>query len=356
MKARIEIFRKVLEKNKLKGIFLTSYENKFYIGGLRDESDDTYILVTKYNVYLFVDGRYYERALKETTDIKVVLFSRDFYQKVKEILELEEIKEIGFEDKNMRVALYNNLINNVGVKMTPVDLTNIRAVKDELELFYLRKAVSIVDDTFKAIKKFIKPGMRETEIKNFVEATMKDLRAECPSFDTIVVSGKNGSMPHGVATNKRVAEGDFITIDFGARFKGYCSDITRTVVVGKVKNKKMKEIYEVVLQANLEAIKVVKPGIKAKEVDKAARDYIISKGYGEYFTHSTGHGIGVLIHDELGVHPSSEIILEENMVFTIEPGIYVPGLGGVRIEDDILVTESGCEVLTKSNKKLTIIK
>ncbi|MBE6124623.1 MAG: aminopeptidase P family protein [Erysipelotrichaceae bacterium] len=356
MKERVEKFRRVLEKNNLKGIFLTSYENKYYVGGLRDESDDTYVLLTKYNVYLFVDARYYERAIKETEDVKVVLFTRNFYEKIKEVLELEEIKEIGFEDKNMRVFLYNNLLKNVGVKLTPVDLTNVRAVKDAIELFYLRKAVSIVDSTFKQIKKYVKPGLKEIEIKDFVESTMKKLGAECPSFDTIVVSGKNGSMPHGIATNKRVTAGDFITIDFGAKYKGYCSDITRTIVLDKVKNKQMKEIYDVVLNANLAAIKAVKPGIKIGEVDKAARDYITSKGYGEYFTHSTGHGIGLLIHDELGVYLTSEVIIEENMVFTIEPGIYVPGLGGVRIEDDILVTKNGCEILTKSSKKLTIIK
>lgn len=356
MKGRITRYREILKQQNLKGAFLTSMENKFYLTGFRDDTDDTYVILTNYNVYLFVDARYYERALKETKDIKVVLFARDFYQKVKEVLKNEEIKELGFEDHNMRVNLYNSLITQTGIKMKPINLVNARAVKDEMELLYIKKAVSIVDQTFKEILKYVKAGLKEIEIKEFVDNTMRRLGAECPSFETIVVSGKNGSMPHGVATNKKVAEGDFITIDFGAKYKGYCSDITRTIVVGKVKNKKMKEIYDTVLQANLEAIKVVKPGIKAKEVDKAARDYIASNGYGEYFTHSTGHGIGLLIHDELGIYLTSETVLEENMVFTIEPGIYVPSLGGVRIEDDVVVTSEGCEVLTKSKKNLIIVK
>ena len=356
MKERIERFLARLKKQKLNGVFLTSMENKYYITGFYDNAGDTYALLTRCNVYLFVDARYYERAKKECPDVNVVLFAGDLFERIKEVLDKEELKEVGIEDFNMTVALYNAITSRIGVKLTPVNLTNVRAVKDAMELFYIKKAVSIVDAAFKDIKKFIKVGMKEVEVRDFVDETMKKYGASAPSFETIVVSGKKGSMPHGTPGNKRIENGDFVTIDFGAFYHGYASDMTRTIVMGKPKDKRMKEIYEIVREANEAGIAAVKPGVKACEVDKAARDVIEKAGYGKYFTHSTGHGIGILIHDELGVYPRSEIILEEGMVFTVEPGIYVPGVGGVRIEDDVLVTEDGVEVLTKSHKKLISIK
>lgn len=356
MKDRVERVLNRLKSQKLKGVFLTSFENKYYVSGFYDNSGDTFVLLTRFNTYLFVDARYYERAKKECPDVKVVLFAGDLFERIKEILEEEELTEIGFEANNMTVALFDALSSKTGVKLTKVNLTNVRAVKDAMELFYIKKAVSIVDSAFKDIKKYVKVGMREIDVAEFVDATMKKYGASSPSFETIVVSGKKGSMPHGVPGNKKIEAGDFVTIDFGAFYHGYASDMTRTIVMGKPKHKEMKEIYEIVRVANEAGIAAVRPGIKASEVDKAARDVIERAGYGKYFTHSTGHGIGVLIHDELPVYPKSDVVLEEGMVFTVEPGIYVPGLGGVRIEDDVLVTENGVEVLTKSPKKLISIK
>lgn len=354
MKERINKFVKHMEAQGFDAAFLTSRENKFYITGFNDE--DGYALVTRYNVYLFVDARYYERVQKECPDIKAVLVNRNLFETINETLTLEEIKTLGIEENNMTVSFYKKLLEKVSCKVENINLMNIRAVKDEMELLYIRKAVRIVDQTFKQVCKYIQPGMTELEVKKFINDTMVSLGADKESFDTMVLSGKKGSMPHGVASNKKIEVGDFVTMDYGAFYKGYASDITRTIVVGKVKDAKLKDAYDAVLNANLVAIEAAKPGMKAKELDKVARDYLESRGYGEYFTHSLGHGIGVLVHDELGIHTYSETVLEKNMVFTIEPGVYIPGLGGIRVEDDVVITDDGCEVLTKSKKNLTIIK
>ena len=338
----------------LDGAFLTSRENKFYITDFNDE--DGYALVTRYNVYLFVDARYYERVQKECPDVKAVLIERNLFETINETLKLEEIENLGIEESNMTVSFYKKLLDKVECEVKGINLTNIRAIKDEMELLYIRRAVNIADQTFKKVCKFIQPGMTELEVKKFINDTMISLGADKESFDTMVLSGKKGSMPHGVASNKKIEVGDFVTMDYGAFYKGYASDITRTVVVGKVKDSKLKDVYDAVLNANLKAIEAAKPGMLAKDLDKVARDYLESRGYGKYFTHSLGHGIGVLIHDELGIHTYSDVVLKKNMVFTIEPGVYIPGLGGIRIEDDIVLTEDGCEVLTKSKKNLTIIK
>lgn len=354
MKQRTINFVKKMEGQGFDGVFLTSKENKFYITNFNDE--DGYALVTRYNVYLFVDARYYERCVKECPEVKVVLLERNYFEKFKEIIELEEIKRLGIEGNNMTVSFYNKLIQTLKCKVDSINLSNVRAVKDEMELLYIRKAVSIVDQTYKKVCKYIQPGMTELEVKRFINDTMLSLGADKESFDTMVLSGKKGSMPHGVPSNKKIEVGDFVTMDYGAFYKGYASDITRTIVMGKVKDKRLKDMYDAVLNANLKAIEAAKPGMLAKDLDKVARDYLYERGYGEYFTHSLGHGLGVLIHDELGLHANSDVVLEKNMVFTIEPGVYIPNLGGIRIEDDVVLTDDGCEVLTKSKKKLTIIE
>ena len=355
MVERINRFVKHMVDQGFDGAFLTSRENKYYITGFNDE--DGYALVTRYNVYLFVDARYYERVQKECPDVKVVLVERNLFDTIANAIELEEIKNLGIEEGNMTVSFYKKLTSKVECKVDGINLLNIRAVKDEMELLYIRKAVSIADQTFKQVCKFIKPGMTELEVKKFINDTMISLGAEKESFDTMVLSGKKGSMPHGVASKKKIESGDFVTMDYGAFYKGYASDITRTIVVGpKVNNPKLKDVYDAVLNANIKAIEAAKPGMLAKDLDKVARDYLESRGYGKYFTHSLGHGIGVLIHDELGIHAYSDVKLEKNMVFTIEPGVYIPGVGGIRIEDDVVITETGCEVLTKSKKTLTFVK
>ena len=235
--------------------------------------------------------------------------------------------------------------------MMSLNIESLKNIKDEDEIARIKKACVIADKCYKHILKFVKVGMKEIEVRNEMLRFMLEQGATKESFDIVVASGERGAMPHGVASKKKIKNGDFVTLDFGCVNDFYCSDITRTFVMGDP-GKEMKHIYDVVAEAQLKGLEVIKPGIKAKDVDFACRDFIEKMGYGDYFNHSTGHGLGILVHDCLSISPRSETILKEGMVFTVEPGIYIEGLGGVRIEDDVVVTSDGCEILTKASKKL----
>ena len=221
-------------------------------------------------------------------------------------------------------------------------LKELRQIKSEEELDNLRQAEHIGDMAFGKILDFIKPGLTELEIRAELEYYMMKLGAEGTSFDTIVASGLHSSMPHAIPSEKKIENGDFITMDFGCRYHGYCSDMTRTIVVGKA-NEKQKEIYQLVLKANRVTESLLHAGMVCKEVDKIARDIITDAGYGEYFGHGLGHSVGLEIH---------ESVLKSNMLMTVEPGVYVPGFGGVRIEDMVIIRQDGIENLAHSNKEL----
>ena len=233
-------------------------------------------------------------------------------------------------------------------------IEKLRMIKTDDEIRTIRRAAEIADEAFSHILTFIKPGVTELEVSNELEFFMRRLGASESSFDTIVASGKRSALPHGVATGKTIENGDMVTLDFGALYDGYVSDITRTVAVGEP-TEELKKIYHIVLEAQMRACSALKPGMTGKEADAVARDYIKDHGYGEAFGHSTGHGIGLEVHEGPGLSFRSDTVLKPGMVVTVEPGIYVPGLGGVRIEDDVLITEDGCELLTSSPKELIIL-
>lgn len=227
----------------------------------------------------------------------------------------------------------------------------IRRIKTPEELECLAKAEAVGDAAFADILKILKPGMTELDTAAELEYSMKKHGAQGFSFDTIIASGLNSSMPHAVPGTRRLENGDFVTMDFGCVIDGYCSDMTRTVVLGKA-GEKQKEIYNTVLRAQTEALAVLKAGMKGSEVDAAARNIIRDAGYGEYFGHGLGHSVGLYIHEEPRLSPTDDTVLEENMIETVEPGIYVPGFGGVRIEDMVVVTADGCRNLAHSPKEL----
>lgn len=242
-----------------------------------------------------------------------------------------------------------------GVTLTGLGdcLTRARMYKDAQEAETMRQAVAIVDETLDMLKTAIRPGMSETEIKMMMLAHMSQY--EGFSIDEIIIlalGGENSANPHGASGSYVLREGDVLLLDFCAYYRHYWSDITRCLFLGSVGQEKLREIYDVVLGANLAAIAKVRPGVKAREIDQAARDYITQRGYGEYFLHRTGHGLGLSVHEEPNMTSDSELVLEPGMTFTIEPGIYLAGIGGIRLEDNILVTEDGCEILTRSSKKL----
>ena len=265
------------------------------------------------------------------------------------------MQNVGFEgnlvsyDTYLQLSkAYISLISISGV------IEKIREVKDEAEIQLIQKASDIVDETFEYILTVAKAGMTEQQLKAKLESKMLELGAEGTSFDTIVASGVRGALPHGVASDKVINHGEMITLDFGAYYKGYSSDITRTFAIGEP-DPQLKEIYNIVLEANLKGIEAAKKGITGKALDAVARDYITEKGYGDAFGHSLGHGIGLDVHEGPNLSRKSETELDVNNCVTIEPGIYIDGLGGVRIEDDILIKENGCERFTKCTKNLIIL-
>jgi len=224
-------------------------------------------------------------------------------------------------------------------------------IKASWEIERISKAEAIGDMAFSHILGYIKEGVSERDIAAELEYFMKKQGAEKTSFDTIVISGKKTSMPHGTPDDKKIENGDFVTLDFGCVYEGYCSDMTRTVAVGKA-DERQKEIYNIVLEAQLTGLNAIKSGVVCKNADEMARNVIEKAGYGKYFGHSLGHGVGLMIHELPNLSPKSEMMLEDNMVVSCEPGIYIPDFGGVRIEDLVVVSGEKCTILSKSQKNL----
>ncbi|MEI6857539.1 Xaa-Pro peptidase family protein [Psychrilyobacter sp.] len=352
--------KKLMEEKKIDGILITDLVNLRYFTGFTGSTGIA--LSTKKGKYFLVDFRYVAQANDEVapTGFEVVVIERPATNKINEILKEENIKRLGIEDQNVSLAEYNGYIEKFeGLEFVPLgdSFTRIRMVKTEAEIKNIRKAADIADKAFAKILPLIKEGAVENDIKTELEYEMKKLGAEGPSFDTIIASNYRSAMPHGVASKKKIDRNGFIKFDFGCFYKGYASDMTRTVYFGDQPSEKHLEIYNTVLEAQLKAIDEVKVGMSTRELDKIARDHITSKGYGENFGHGLGHGIGLEIHELPNVSRKAEdFILEENMVITIEPGIYIDGFGGVRIEDDVVVKKDGYEILNNTTKELIIIK
>ncbi len=263
------------------------------------------------------------------------------------------VVQVGFEGDFLTFDGYQELSNDLqSVNLVPVQLDALRMMKDETEIVSIKRAVEIADNAFSQILSFIKPGMSEQEVALELEYYMRKLGAEKPAFDTIMASGKRGALPHGRASEKLIEIGDFVTMDFGAVYKGYHSDITRTICMGKA-TEKQQDIYKIVLAAQLAGVQAVAPGKVGKEVDAISRNVIVDAGFGEFFGHGLGHGLGLNIHEEPRLSPANiHTVLKKNMVVTVEPGIYLPDWGGVRIEDTVLVNDEGCLILTASSKQL----
>ena len=346
--SRVNKLRKYMKKENIEAMLVSNFSNIYYYSNF--SSEDGLLLITMDECYLFTDSRYTVQAKKECNDFEIITITRSYSDSLKEVLKDKEIINLGFEE-NLEYNRYKAFNDKLGLNMIGLNIEALKNIKDEEEIARIKKACVIADKCYKHILKFVKLGMKEIEVRNEMLRFMLEQGATKESFDIIVASGERGAMPHGVASKKKIKNGDFVTLDFGCVHDFYCSDITRTFVVGKP-SKEMLEIYEVVKEAQLKGLDVIKPGIKAKDVDFACRDYINKMGYGDYFTHATGHGLGILVHDALAISPNNDTVLKEGMVFTVEPGIYVEGLGGVRIEDDVVVTSTGCEILTKASKKL----
>jgi len=351
---KIKKIRQQFKDLNIDSLLITNPFNRRYMSNFTGTAGVA--LITEEKSYFVTDFRYTEQAGKQAIGYEVVEHSGTIQEEVKRLVEENGLKRLGFEENDLTYAQYLSYEKIIQAEFVPVSnvVEKIRLIKTEDEIKILKEAADIADAAFKHIIEYIRPGLTELEVSNELEFFMRKCGATSSSFDIIVASGARSALPHGVATDKVIEKGDFVTLDFGAYYKGYVSDITRTIAVGNPSDQ-LKEIYQIVYDAQMKAMDEIRPGLTGKEADAIARDYIASKGYGEYFGHSTGHGIGLEVHEGPSLSKRSDLVLEAGMVVTVEPGIYLPGVGGVRIEDDTLITQSGNETFTHSTKELIIL-
>ncbi len=333
-------------------VLISSPYNRRYLSGFTGSSG--YLLITKANRYMLTDFRYMEQASKQCRDYIIIdFFDKGLVETIADIVKNHNVKTLGFENSKVTVKEFKHFDANIDCTLVEMNdmVEKIRMIKDEEEIELIAHAASIGDAAFKHILGIIKAGMTEIEVAIELEFFMKKQGASKLSFDTIVASGTRSSLPHAVPSEKIIEEGDFVTMDFGCIYKDYCSDMTRTIVIGKASDKQ-KEIYNVVLEAQLKACDNAKAGILGKVGDAYARDVIDAAGYRIYFGHGLGHSLGLEVHEQPRFSLLSKEIIEEGMIMSIEPGIYIPDFGGVRIEDLVLIEKDGIRNFCTSPKEL----
>ena len=353
MNKRVQAFLDKMQEKELDGIIINNLKNVYYLTGFWGSNGTVFI--SRDRQILVTDARYIIAAKQEVTGFEIFA-ERDELSTIVKIAKDMGLSRIGFEDE-ISVSYYHRMQAAFeGLELIPQTqfVEALRMIKDETEIATIRKACSISDQAFHDALEFIKPGKTEIEIANFLDFRMRELGAAGLSFDTILASGINSSKPHAHPMHKPVELGEAITMDFGCLYEHYVSDMTRTIYLGHV-NDEQAEIYNTVLKANQALIDQAKAGLGFRDFDKIPRDIIVEAGYGEYFTHGIGHGIGLDIHEEPYFNQTSTEVIKSAMVLTDEPGIYIEGKYGVRIEDDILITDTGCELLTLAPKELIVI-
>ena len=351
---RLEKLRNKMQKNLIDGVLLVGDSNRNYITGFT--GDESFALITEREAIFITDSRYVAQAKIEVENFEVMKYKIDIHEFVADLAQKLCVKTLAFEENIITYKEYEKYGEKFNGELKPLNgiVEDIRIIKDEFEIKCIKKAANIADKAFENILKVIKPGVTEKDVALELEYFLKKMGASDLSFDTIAASGKRSALPHGRASSKTIEKGEFITLDFGCIYNGYCSDMTRTVAVSDV-SEEMKKVYDIVLTAQKMAIEKIKPGVLGSDVDKCARDYITKMGYGKHFGHGLGHGVGRDIHEDPRLSPKGNKILEYGMIVTDEPGIYIEDSFGVRIEDLILVTDNGCEIISKSPKDLIII-
>lgn len=350
---------KMMAEKEIEAVLITNLLNVRYLTGFTGTTGVA--LLIKEKKYFITDFRYVEQGKKEVESkgFELICENISTLKKIGELLEENNIKKLGIENQSVTIDQLNSFMKNFP-KLEYINLDdtflNSREIKSKEEIEIIEESIKVAEKAMEMTIPKIKIGIKEIEVVAQLEYQMKMLGASKSSFDIIVASNERSALPHGVASDKLIEEG-FLTIDYGCFYKGYASDITRTFYIGENPSEKHMKIYNIVKEANERAIKEIKPGMTTHELDKVARDYISEKGYGEFFGHGLGHGIGLQIHEYPFISFKSENkVLKEGMVITIEPGIYLPDFGGVRIEDDVLITKDGYRVLTNISKEFKIIK
>ena len=344
-----------LPEFELDAMLITSEPGERYALGFHGEG---LVLVTKNSTHYSTDGRYIEAAQGQITDANIVLSTREkgHLTLAEEFIKANNLEKVGFESGYMSVDDYHRYAEKLPCLLVPAQglLDGLRAAKDADEHAAMRQAQRITDEAFTAILEFIKPGMTEQEVAARLVYELLRRGGERVSFEPIVAAGPNGSKPHAVPGDTVIENGMFVTMDFGCVYGGYCSDMTRTIAVGQP-TEEMVKVYNVVLQAQLAGIAAARAGVSGKEIDAASRKVIEDAGYGPYFTHSFGHSLGLEIHESPNASPSDATIMPVGAVISAEPGIYMPGKFGVRIEDVLFLNQAGCEVITASPKELMVL-
>ncbi len=351
MNARLIKLQEKISAEKVDALLITKVPNVTYFSGFR--GDSSALFVGKNFFKLITDGRYTEQAAAEAKNFSVVEQKEGLRKKIVEEIKDSGCNKIGFEGLVMTVAEHSYFKKELrGVKFKSVELDTLRQVKDDSEIENIREACKIADVAFEKILEVIKPGVREIEVAAELEYFMRRLGSQRAAFTTIVASGWRGSLPHGTATDKKIFAGELVTMDFGATFNDYCSDITRTICVGRASDEQ-KKIYNLVLDAQLYGLEIIAAGKSGKEIDEAVRNRLTAAGYEKFFVHGLGHGVGLEIHEEPRLSKLSKCEkLLPNMIVTDEPGLYIENFGGVRIEDTVLVTRGKAQPLTLSPKTL----
>ena len=352
---RFQSAQKVLDSQQLDGILFTSLENIRYLCGF--SGSDGALVLTHEASFFLTDSRYWTQADEEITGAQIVQYKKKV-DGIASLLSDLRLKRIGFESASVTLSLHRALSEKLldGPTLLPLDseIRPLRSVKDDQELRSIRRAIDISSKAFQHMMSLIGEGVVENEMALEMEFFMKKSGAESLAFDIIVASGKRSALPHGKASDKRIEKGDLILVDFGSREHGYHSDETCTVVCGPP-SPEQKKVFQIVKEAHDKAIELIRPGIPFSEVDATARNHIQNAGYGECFGHGLGHGVGLAVHEDPTVNGDNQGMVQEGMVFTVEPGIYIPNWGGVRLEDMVRVTSQGAEVLTCLPKELTVI-
>ena len=350
MNSRLKLLRASLPET-VDAILISKPENRAYLTGFTGSAG--YVLVSRDRALILTDFRYAEQATEQAPDFTVMDSAPSLPDALQQALGDNNVLRLGFESDFVTFSIYQGFKEKLQVELLPLPgvVEKLRMVKDTEELSRMREAANIAQEALQLTLPKIRAGVTEAFVALELEIAMRRLGADRAAFDFIAASGPRSSLPHGRAGERVMQAGDFLTLDFGAMYNGYCSDMTRTFVIGAPTPEQVK-IYSIVLEAQLAALSVIKPGLLGKDVDKVARDVITSAGYGERFGHGLGHGIGRAVHEGPSAGSKGEDVLRPNMVVTVEPGIYIPDWGGVRIEDMVVVTPEGCENFYRFSKEL----
>ncbi len=354
IKKRVSRIRNKLMEEDLEALLVTNPVNCRYLSGFTGSA--VTLFITLEDAYLITDFRYSQQAEQEAPLFSII--SRgSLASALEELCRDKGNQNIGFEQNYMTVYIHDLLRKSYSdLRLVPLFkiVEKLRAVKDIEEISLLRRAAEITQESYKKILSLIKPGMQEREVSIELEYLLKKEGGDKAAFDFIAASGERSSMPHGTASSKIIEPGDLLTLDFGVHYQGYCSDMTRTVAIGYA-GEREKELYQLVLRAQMEALSHIRAGITGETADNTARRMITEKELGKNFGHGLGHGLGLEVHEEPRLAPGIKTVLETGMVVTVEPGVYIPGFGGVRIEDTVVIQDNGCDMLTQKYKEDLLI-